>query len=142
MTDNFRIEIEELLNNYLRAISKEGDKTFFTSQVTADFIEMGADCESKNSTQLMMPDSHTFGNDTLKSGKIDLINKLEISDDSQFVFFAFTATMTYEHKMLFGVTNDLYNMNILSGYAKKIDGKWKLAWIQQSMKYIDVDEDE
>ena len=144
MSNENRLEIEELLNNYLKATTKKGDKTFFTSKVTSDFIEVDSECDSNNATQCMMQKSSTSENLYLKSGKIDFINKLDISDDNQFAFFSFTATMLYE-KRLFGFkdfTDDIYNMNIFSGYLKKLDGKWRLAWIQQAMKYIEVDEDE
>ncbi len=141
MSDNSRLEIEELLNNYLNAISQGGDhKKFFKSKVTDDFIAVWPDSESSNATQLMMSNSYMSDGETLKSGKIDLINKIEISNDEQLAFFAFTSTLLFEKKLLFGVTDDIYNLSIFSGYLKKIQGEWKLAWAQQATKYTDSDE--
>ena len=137
MSSNDRLEIEKILNNYLKAQGNE--KSFFQSEITPDFIEVGHDCETLNASQLMTP-TPSDAEFTFKSGKVDFIQRLEISSDGKLAFFAFNAKLIFKRRSsFFGAPFKNTSFSIFSGFLKKIDEQWKLAWIQQSVKGLEDD---
>tara|TARA_A100001388_G_scaffold251356_1_gene213165 strand:+ start:386 stop:823 length:438 start_codon:yes stop_codon:yes gene_type:complete len=137
MSNNDRLEIEKILNDYLKALGNE--KSFFQSEITPDFIEVGPECETVNASQLMTP-TPSDSEFTFKSGKVDFIQRIEISSDGKLAFFAFNATLIYKRRSsFFGAPFKSTNFSIFSGFLKKVDEQWKLAWIQKSEKGLEDD---
>ena len=99
---------------------------------------MNAKGLSQNATDFLMPDT---SKEWIQESNLDSIQKFDISPDCKLAFFSCTAYMIFCRRGIFSTTSgpSIY-LNVFSGYCKKLEDQWKLAWIQQTQLGDELEE--
>jgi hypothetical protein len=119
-------EIKNLLRAYA---SIENHETFFLTNTTDDFKFIrpsGNPIDAKGFAGMF-----ESGDIVVQSSALTKIYKLDVYDNIAFSAFTQTAAFTYK-----GIPND--DVCTVSALLKKVDGSWKIAWMQRSSGESDV----
>ena len=124
-----RKQIEEVINIFHDVNSKCPAEEILTKDF--EFVDL----EGQILTLKQMIAPSPFDNVEIHKNKIDYISRLEISNDCNHAFIVVYVKSSGTVPKFFGpVDVDIFSIH--SGYLRKVEKKWKIAFLQQSSRKI------